>query len=196
MYVCMYVYEWSEQLCAVNTMCKHERNKLTPFLSLADHTHGVPAVSSARLVHVTLPEVEARVEILKIHTKGVPLGEDVDLAKLAADAAGRSGAVRVVRACSCTCVVVYDIVCYNMTGWPVAPHSRIHPSTPKHLTFHLRHAFPNGIGTSVRLPRGGVGGNRGGRRRDAGSGPPALSDGHRPRPCASHRQDAGILRIV
>ena len=50
-------------------------------------------------MHVTLPEVEARVEILKIHTKGVPLGDDVDLAKLAADAAGRSGAVRVVRAC-------------------------------------------------------------------------------------------------
>ena len=84
----------------VNTMYKQERNKLTPFFSLVGRTqYGASAVSSARLVHVTLPEVEARVEILKIHTKGVPLGDDVDLAKLAADAAGRSGAVRVVRTC-------------------------------------------------------------------------------------------------
>jgi transitional endoplasmic reticulum ATPase len=38
------------------------------------------------------PDLEARVEILKVHTRGTPLGEDVDIESLAAESEGLAGA--------------------------------------------------------------------------------------------------------
>jgi len=45
-----------------------------------------------RMVHIGPPDLEARKEILKIHTKGKPVDEDVDLAKLAAKMGNFTGA--------------------------------------------------------------------------------------------------------
>jgi len=45
-----------------------------------------------RLVLVPAPDKKARLEIFKIHTKGMPLGKDVDLDALAADTEGYVGA--------------------------------------------------------------------------------------------------------
>ncbi|KUO42916.1 MAG: hypothetical protein APU95_00235 [Hadesarchaea archaeon YNP_N21] len=45
-----------------------------------------------RLVLVSAPDKKARLEIFKIHTKGMPLHRDVDLDKLAAETEGYSGA--------------------------------------------------------------------------------------------------------
>jgi transitional endoplasmic reticulum ATPase len=44
-----------------------------------------------RLVLVPAPDEEARLEIFKIHTRGMPLAKDVDLAKLAAETEGYAG---------------------------------------------------------------------------------------------------------
>jgi transitional endoplasmic reticulum ATPase len=44
------------------------------------------------LIYVTVPEPEARLQILKIHTEKVPVGEDVDLQKLADSTRGYTGA--------------------------------------------------------------------------------------------------------
>lgn len=45
-----------------------------------------------RLVRVDLPDREARLQILKLHTRNKPLAADVDLAQIAQDAYGFSGA--------------------------------------------------------------------------------------------------------
>ncbi len=45
-----------------------------------------------RQVYVGLPDIKGREEILKIHSKGKPLGEDVDLSKIARGTAGFTGA--------------------------------------------------------------------------------------------------------
>ncbi|MDR2943513.1 MAG: proteasome-activating nucleotidase [Methanosarcinales archaeon] len=45
-----------------------------------------------RAIEVPMPEEQARLEILHIHTKKMHLGQDVDLAKLAKETAGFSGA--------------------------------------------------------------------------------------------------------
>ncbi len=45
-----------------------------------------------RIVRVDLPEKEARLQILKIHTANKPLGDDVDLEKIAKETFGFSGA--------------------------------------------------------------------------------------------------------
>lgn len=45
-----------------------------------------------RLILVTSPDIDARLEIFKIHTKSMPLGKDVDIKKLAAESEGYSGA--------------------------------------------------------------------------------------------------------
>ncbi len=45
-----------------------------------------------RMVHIGPPDLEARKEILKIHTKGKPVDEDVDLTKLAAKMGNFTGA--------------------------------------------------------------------------------------------------------
>jgi vesicle-fusing ATPase len=45
-----------------------------------------------RLVRVDLPDREARLQILKLHTRNKPLASDVNLDKIAADAYGFSGA--------------------------------------------------------------------------------------------------------
>src|SRR5690606_6634406 len=44
------------------------------------------------LVYVPVPEEEGRLKILQIHTAAMPLGEDVDLGRLAARTAGYTGA--------------------------------------------------------------------------------------------------------
>jgi cell division protease FtsH len=46
-----------------------------------------------RKVDITLPDVNARREILKLHTKGKPIGKDVDIDKLARDTVFFSGAM-------------------------------------------------------------------------------------------------------
>ena len=45
-----------------------------------------------RQIYVGLPDIKGREEILKVHSKGKPLAEDVDLAKLARGTAGFTGA--------------------------------------------------------------------------------------------------------
>jgi len=45
-----------------------------------------------RIIYVPSPDEEARLKILQIHTRGMPLAEDVDLADLARRTAGYSGA--------------------------------------------------------------------------------------------------------
>ena len=45
-----------------------------------------------KLIYVPLPDYEARLEILKIHTKHMPLAEDVDLSEIAEKTEGYSGA--------------------------------------------------------------------------------------------------------
>jgi len=45
-----------------------------------------------REIEITVPNKEARLEILKVHTRGVPLAEDVDLAKIAEVTHGYTGA--------------------------------------------------------------------------------------------------------
>ena len=45
-----------------------------------------------RHIYIPPPDKEARVEIFKIHTRGMPLAEDVDLEELAAKTEGYSGA--------------------------------------------------------------------------------------------------------
>ncbi len=45
-----------------------------------------------RIVQVELPDVEGRKEIIKLHTRNKPIGQDVDLEKIAKDAYGFSGA--------------------------------------------------------------------------------------------------------
>jgi len=45
-----------------------------------------------RQIYVGLPDIKGREEILKVHAKGVPLAEDVDLKKLAQGTAGFTGA--------------------------------------------------------------------------------------------------------
>ncbi len=45
-----------------------------------------------RIIYVPPPDEEARLKILQIHTRGMPLAEDVDLADLARRTAGYSGA--------------------------------------------------------------------------------------------------------
>ena len=45
-----------------------------------------------KLLHVPLPDLEARKEILKIHTRKKPLAEDVDLDELARRTEGYTGA--------------------------------------------------------------------------------------------------------
>jgi transitional endoplasmic reticulum ATPase len=44
------------------------------------------------LVYVPVPGPEGRLQILRIHTKGMPMADDVDLEKLAEDAKGYTGA--------------------------------------------------------------------------------------------------------
>jgi transitional endoplasmic reticulum ATPase len=44
------------------------------------------------LVYVSVPGLEGRAQILKIHTVGMPLGEDVDLQLLAEETKGYTGA--------------------------------------------------------------------------------------------------------
>lgn len=44
------------------------------------------------LLELPLPDQAARLEIFKVHTRGRPLGEDIDLPELAAASTGRSGA--------------------------------------------------------------------------------------------------------
>ena len=45
-----------------------------------------------RQVLIDKPDLEGRLEILKIHTKGIKIGKDVDLRKIAQSAAGLAGA--------------------------------------------------------------------------------------------------------
>ena len=45
-----------------------------------------------RQIYVGLPDIKGREEVLKVHVKGKPLGEDVDLRKLAQGTAGFTGA--------------------------------------------------------------------------------------------------------
>ena len=45
-----------------------------------------------RQIYVGLPDIKGREEILKVHTKGKPLAEDVDLSRLARGTAGFTGA--------------------------------------------------------------------------------------------------------
>ena len=45
-----------------------------------------------RQIYVGLPDIKGREEVLKVHVKGKPLGEDVDLKKLAQGTAGFTGA--------------------------------------------------------------------------------------------------------
>jgi transitional endoplasmic reticulum ATPase len=45
-----------------------------------------------REIEVAVPNVEGRLEILQIHTRGMPLGNDIDLRKLASDLHGYTGA--------------------------------------------------------------------------------------------------------
>ncbi|MCD6508864.1 MAG: AAA family ATPase, partial [Thermoprotei archaeon] len=45
-----------------------------------------------RLIYVPPPDTRARLEILKVHTRKMPLGKDVDLDKIVALTEGYSGA--------------------------------------------------------------------------------------------------------
>jgi proteasome regulatory subunit len=45
-----------------------------------------------RIIEIPLPDIEGRLSILKIHTKGMNLAEDVDLTRIACQTEGRNGA--------------------------------------------------------------------------------------------------------
>src|SRR6187200_2525892 len=45
-----------------------------------------------REIEIGVPNAEGRLEILQIHTRGMPLGEDIDLQQLASELHGYTGA--------------------------------------------------------------------------------------------------------
>src|SRR5918912_2324784 len=45
-----------------------------------------------RTITLNAPDQEGRFQILRVHTRGVPLGEDVDLRRMAAATPGMTGA--------------------------------------------------------------------------------------------------------
>ena len=45
-----------------------------------------------REIEIGVPNVEGRLEILQIHTRGMPLAEDIDLRQLASELHGYTGA--------------------------------------------------------------------------------------------------------
>ena len=45
-----------------------------------------------REIEISVPNIDGRIEILQIHTRGMPIGKDVDLKKLASELHGYTGA--------------------------------------------------------------------------------------------------------
>ncbi|HID17982.1 TPA: AAA family ATPase, partial [Candidatus Bathyarchaeota archaeon] len=63
-----------------------------------------------RVVHVPLPDRDARREILKIHFKGKPLAEDVDLDTVAGETEGYSGADLAAIANTATMIAIQEFL--------------------------------------------------------------------------------------
>jgi transitional endoplasmic reticulum ATPase len=63
-----------------------------------------------RVVHVPLPDRDARREILKIHFKGKPLAEDVDLDTVASETEGYSGADLAAIASTATMIAIQEFL--------------------------------------------------------------------------------------